>query len=362
MNRQALVIGEKSAKLPLIQGGMGVGVSLARLAGAVAKEGGIGIISAAQIGYREPDFENDAKKANLRTIVTELAKARTLAAKSDGTCDGLLGFNIMVATKDYEDYVRTAARAGADVIISGAGLPVDLPLYVKGTTTKIAPIVSSEKAARILLKMWDKHHHRTADFLVIESAHAGGHLGFSNEALSHLYDQDFDAAYDQEILKIISCANNYAQKYNTTIPVIVAGGIRTAEQIRHALSLGASGVQIATPFVATVECDAAPAFKQAYLDAHAEDIRIITSPVGMPARAIQNPFLDRLAIAKEPITKCYRCLEKCSPQTAPYCITKALIRAVQGDTQNGLIFCGDNAQYLTQLTTVPALIKTLFPT
>lgn len=361
MNTQALNIGEKSARLPLIQGGMGVGVSLSGLAGAVAKEGGIGIISTAQIGFRESDFESDAKKANLRAMVTELAKARTLAARADGSCDGLLGFNIMVATKDYGDYVRTAAEAGADVIISGAGLPIDLPRYVEGSTTKIAPIVSSEKAARILLKMWDKHHHRTADFLVIESAHAGGHLGFSHETLSHLYDEDFDPNYDQEIQKIISCTDSYAKKYNTTIPLIIAGGIRTADQIRHALSLGASGVQIATPFVVTEECDAAPAFKQAYLDAHAEDIHIVTSPVGMPARAIQNPFLDKIAAAKEPITKCYRCLEKCSPKTAPYCITQALIRAVKGDTQNGLIFCGDNAAYLTQLTTVPALIKTLFP-
>lgn len=340
---------------------MGVGVSLSGLAGAVAKEGGIGIISTAQIGYREPDFEKDAKTANLRAMVTELTKARILAAKADGSCDGLLGFNIMVATKDYGEYVRTAVEAGADVIISGAGLPVDLPKYVEGSDTKIAPIVSSEKAARILLKMWDKRYQRTADFLVIEGAHAGGHLGFSNETLSHLYDDDFDTSYDQEIQKIISCTDSYAKKYNVSIPVIVAGGILTASQIQHALSLGASGVQVATPFVATKECDAAPAFKQAYLDASAQDIRIIKSPVGMPARAIQNPFLEKISKAKEEITKCYRCLEKCSPKTAPYCITQALIRAVQGDTQNGLIFCGDNAQYLTEITTVPALIKKLFP-
>ena len=179
---KALQIGDKLAKLPLIQGGMGVGVSLSRLAGAVARAGGIGIISTAQIGFREADFQKDTKAANLRAMVAELKKARNIAADADGKCQGLIGYNIMVATKDYADYVKTAAHAGADVIISGAGLPVDLPEYVTGTDTKIAPIVSSEKAARIILKMWDRRYKRTADFVAIEGAHAGGHLGFSREA------------------------------------------------------------------------------------------------------------------------------------------------------------------------------------
>ena len=191
MNTIRLDIGNKTAKLPLIQGGMGVGISLAGLAGAVAREGGIGIISSAQIGFREPDFGTDSKKANLRAMALELQKARAIAAGPDGRCEGLLGFNIMVATRDYGDYVRTAASAGADVIISGAGLPVDLPKYVEGTDTLIAPIVSSEKAARIILKMWDRHYRRTADFLVIEGAHAGGHLGFSREDLERMQEEGF---------------------------------------------------------------------------------------------------------------------------------------------------------------------------
>lgn len=361
MNRQGLHIGNKHTKLPLIQGGMGVGVSLSGLAGAVAREGGIGIISTAQIGFREPDFQEDSKTANLRAMVTELQKARELAEKSSGTSEGLLGYNIMVATRDYADYARTAAQAGADVIISGAGLPVDLPAYVEGTDTKIAPIVSSEKAARIILKMWDRHYHRTADFLVIEGAHAGGHLGFSNETLDHLYEAHFDSDYDREIQKIITCTRSYGEKYKVHIPVIVAGGIRTAGQVQHMLALGADGIQTATPFVTTEECDAALPFKQAYLNARPEDIEIIKSPVGMPARAIRNPFLERMKQGKEHITKCYRCLEKCSPKTAPYCITQALIRAVEGNVENGLIFCGDNAAYLTDITTVPEVIRTLFP-
>ncbi|MBS6397310.1 MAG: nitronate monooxygenase [Clostridiales bacterium] len=361
MNIKELHIGEKTARLPLIQGGMGVGVSLSGLAGAVAREGGVGIISTAQIGFREPDFQADSKKANLRAMIAELRRAREIAARRDGSCDGLLGYNIMVATRDYEDYVRTAARAGADVIISGAGLPVSMPEYVEGTDTKIAPIVSSEKAARIILKMWDKHYHRTADFLVVESAHAGGHLGFSREELSHMNEEGYDASYDLEIQRIIACAQTYGDKYGIRIPVIVAGGILNASQAAHMLSLGADGIQTATPFVTTGECDAAPAFKQAYLNARAEDIEIVVSPVGMPARAIHNPFLERIRQEKKHITKCYRCLEKCNPKETPYCITQALIRAVEGDVENGLIFCGDNAQYLDRITTVKEVIQKLFP-
>ncbi len=359
MNRQGLQIGNKTAAFPLIQGGMGVGVSLSGLAGAVAKEGGTGIISTAQIGFREPDFEEDSKAANLRAMVTELKKAREIAA-ADGSCKGLLGYNIMNATWDYGDYVRTAAKAGADVIISGAGLPADMPEYVEGTDTKIAPIVSSEKAARIILKMWDRHYRRTADFLVIEGAHAGGHLGFSGDDLDRMYEEGFDQEYDEEILRIMDCVRGYGEKYGVHIPVIIAGGIMNGRQAEHAMSLGADGVQVATPFVVTEECDAHQAYKEAYIKANPEDIKIITSPVGMPARAVFNPFLERIQREKEPVKKCYRCLEKCNPKTAPYCITRALIRAVEGDVENGLIFCGDNVGYLKEITTVHEVIRRLF--
>ncbi len=356
MDRKGLQLGEKYAKLPLIQGGMGVGVSLSRLAGAVAAEGGIGIISTAQIGYREPDFYTDPKSANLRVMKEELEKARALAGPD---APGLVGFNIMVATKEYPDYVRTGAAAGADVIISGAGLPVSMPEYVEGYDTKIAPIVSSEKAARIILRLWDRSYHRTADFLVIENAHAGGHLGFSAEQLSHLYEEGYEEKYDSEIRRIIACAAEFAEKYHTRIPVVLAGGIMNREQADHAFALGANGIQVATPFVATTECDAADAFKEAYIKASADDIQIIKSPVGMPGRAIRNPFLERISKEKEPITKCFRCLEKCDPSKAPYCITRALIRAVEGDVENGLVFCGDNVQYLNQITTVRDVIQSI---
>lgn len=361
MNRKPLKIGNKTAALPLIQGGMGIGVSLSRLAGSVAKAGGVGILSAAQIGFQEPDFEQNPKTANLRAIRTELEKARNLSKLPDGTCPGLLGFNIMTATRDYADYVHAAAQAGADVIISGAGLPMDLPAYVDGTDTAIAPVVSSEKAARLILKRWEKRYGRTADFLVIENAHAGGHLGFSKEQLSKLSEPDYEAHYDQEIQRILSCVREYEQHFQTTIPVITAGGIAVASQAEHFFSLGADGIQAATIFIATEECDADPAYKEAFLRAHAEDIELVNSPVGMPARAIHNAFLEQIQNAKEPVTKCYRCLNHCNPKETPYCITKALIRAVRGDVEHGLLFCGDQAPLLDRIKTVPEVIAELLP-
>lgn len=150
---EPLHIGDLTAQVPLIQGGMGVGVSLGGLAGAVAKEGGVGIISSAQIGYLDPDFEKDPKECNLRAIGVEYRKAREIA----GEGNGIVGFNIMVALRYYEEYVREAARVGAELIISGAGLPTNLPKYVEGTDTKIAPIVSSEKSAQVILRYWEKN-------------------------------------------------------------------------------------------------------------------------------------------------------------------------------------------------------------
>lgn len=344
-----LVIGNLIARFPIIQGGMGVGISRGNLAGAVAKEGGIGVISTAQIGYDEPEFESSPLKANLNAIKKHISRGKEI---SHG---GIIGANIMVATRNYSEYVKAAVSAGVDMIISGAGLPVSLPELVSGTKTKIAPIVSSLKAAAVILKLWDKKYKRTADCIVIEGPLAGGHLGFSPEELS-----DINALnYDEEIKSIISFKKQYEIKYNQSIPVVVAGGIFDHSDISHAISLGADGVQIASRFVVTEECDASLAYKQAYIDAKKEDIKITISPVGMPGRAIMNKFLSHIKDAKEPITRCYQCLERCNPADTPYCITKALINAVKGDIENGLIFCGDNIDRLHEMTTVHDLMLEL---
>lgn len=350
MLSKTLKIGDLPAVLPIIQGGMGVGVSRGNLAGAVAKAGGVGIISTAQIGYDEPDFKKDQIKTNLRVIKKHIDKAKEIAQGN-----GLVGVNIMVATKQYENYVRTAAEAGADVIICGAGLPIDLPSYVEGTNAKIAPVVSSVKATKLLLKMWDKKSNRTADFIVVETARAGGHLGFSKEEVENFTD----AAYESEIIGIIEAKKDYEKKYGVTIPVIVGGGIFDHKDILHVMELGADGAQIATRFVVTEECDASEEYKQAYLKAKKEDIKIILSPVGMPGRAIWNPFLEKIKKEKVMIKKCYHCLEKCNPANIPYCITRALVNAVNGSINEGLIFCGDNVERLKKMTTVPNLMKEL---
>ncbi len=343
-----LIIGNKTARIPIIQGGMGVGVSRSRLAGAVAAAGGVGIISSAQIGFDEPDFQSHHQEANLRSLQKHIHRAKEQA---DG---GLVGVNVMVALKDYEAHVRASIEAGADVVICGAGLPASLPELVAGSDTKFAPIVSSQKAALVLLKRWDKKYQTTADFIVIEGPKAGGHLGFSQEDLQK--DQENTLDYDLEIQKIIETVKEYAAKYQKKIPVILAGGIFDADDIQHAMGLGADGVQIASRFVATEECDASDRYKQAYLDATTEDIRIIQSPVGLPGRAIHNAFLDR---TETQIPRCLGCLAKCDPSRIPYCITDALIRAVTGDIENGLLFCGENVSQIHEITTVPALMAEL---
>lgn len=344
-----LKIGNKTAKYPIIQGGMGVGISLGKLAGTVAKEGGVGIISTAQIGFREPDFDEAPLTANLRAIHKELEKARNLAE------GGIVGFNIMVATRNYEAYVREAAAAGADLIISGAGLPTDLPAYVEGTDTAIAPIVSTDKSAKVILKYWDRKYKRMPDLLVIEGPEAGGHLGFTREQLEEFTDE----AYSEEVKAILQTVKKYEQSYGIKIPVALAGAVNTGEKVRSALAMGADAVQIATPFVTTEECDADIRYKEAYINAKKEDICIVKSPVGMPGRAIANRFLARVENGEKISHKCHQCLAHCNPADIPYCITDALIHAARGEVDEALLFCGADAWKEEKITTVSEVIQNL---
>ena len=328
-----LVIGDLKAEVPVIQGGMGVGISLSGLAGAVAAQGGIGIISTAQIGYREPEFDAQPIETNLRAIGTEIRKARELAN------GGIIGVNIMVATRDYERYVKAAVESGVDLIISGAGLPMKLPELTAGSNTKIAPIVSSVKSADVIFKYWIKKYDRLPDLVVIEGPRAGGHLGFKLEELEEIDD----AAYDEEIKRIIARVNEYAAQRGTEIPVVVAGGVYERKDMEHYLEMGAAGVQVATRFVTTYECDAADAYKQAYINAKKEDIVIVKSPVGMPGRAILNPFMKKAKEGQIPHGRCHLCVSTCKPTETPYCITEALVNAAVGNVDEALLFCGSNA-------------------
>lgn len=367
-----LKIGNLVAKRPVIQGGMGVGVSLSSLAGAVAKAGGIGIISTAQIGFKDQDFGKNPMAANLRAIHSELKKAREKAPQ------GILGFNIMVATKEYASYVKEAVKAGADVIISGAGLPIDMPKFVaeaenenggsekKERRTMIAPIVSSVKSALVICRMWDRKYHTTPDFVVVEGPCAGGHLGFSREQLTelgadtdHVAETFDEPAYDKEVRGIIEVVKGFAEKYKKHIPVITAGGIFDHKDVLHQFALGAEGVQAATRFVTTEECDADIAYKEAYINAKEEDIVIVKSPVGMPGRAIKNKFLERVSQGPLKVERCFQCLEHCNPATTPYCITKALINAAEGRIDEALLFCGSNAYRCEKIETVPEVMAAL---
>ena len=388
-----LKIGNLVVKKPIIQGGMGVGISLSSLAGAVAKAGGVGIISTAQIGFREPDFDEDAPRANRRAIGKEMKKARAIAP------DGVIGFNIMVAAKQYEEHVKAAVKAGADIIISGAGLPVDLPKYAleaemedaeyteqslgagnagvqkapgesmnlyQNLRTKLAPIVSSVKSAMVICKMWDRKYNMAPDLVVIEGPLAGGHLGFSREQLTELgadttdVEQSFKKdEYDQEIKGIIKLVKEIGEKYQKEIPVVVAGGVYTHEDVMHQVELGADGVQVATRFVTTEECDAPMAYKQAYINAKKEDIVITKSPVGMPGRAIVNSFLESVKEQRRGTKRCHVCLHKCNPAQTPYCITDALIAAAEGKIDQALLFCGSNAFRASKIETVPEVMDAL---
>lgn len=353
MDRKPLKIGNIEAKLPVIQGGMGVGISLGGLAGAVAKEGGIGIISAAQIGFRDPQFDRDPKAANLRAVKKEYEKARAIAP------DGIIGFNLMVAMRGYEDYVKAVIDAGADLIISGAGLPTELPKFAEGSDIKLAPIVSTAKSASVILKYWDRKYRRVPDLLVIEGPKAGGHLGFHLDELK-TYQEQSGNPYDEEVKQILCLVKKYEEHYERKIPTALAGGIFDREQADHAFPLGVDAIQVATRFVTTQECDADIRYKEAYLDADEQDIMIVKSPVGMPGRAIRNSLIERvMAGEKIPHSPCHGCLQKCNPAEIPYCITDALVHAAKGELQEALLFCGADAYRAKRMETVKEVLDSL---
>ncbi len=307
---------------------MGIGVSLSGLAGAVAKEGGAGTISAAQIGFLQPEFEQNPVLANLKAMEEELQKkARKIAP------DGILGFNIMVAMNHYETYVRKAVETGADFIVSGAGLPLELPAMVSDTDIAIAPIVSGARATALILKYWEKKYHRYPDFIVIEGPEAGGHLGFSRKQLEEKMD------YDMEISEILKLVRVYEKKAERKIPVAVGGGICDKARAEHEFMLGADLIQVASRFITTKECDADSAYKDAYLKAQKEDIVLVSSPVGMPGRAIRNPFLEHVEKGEvQRPQKCFGCLKHCNPAEIPYCIYRSVDPCRKGRYRKWLAF------------------------
>jgi oxidoreductase, 2-nitropropane dioxygenase family len=346
-----LSVNHRELEIPLLQGGMGVGVSLERLAGSVAACGAMGCISTADCGYREPDFYKNPEEANLRALRQEISDARDISGGR-----GLLAINAMVATQQFAEAIQTAVASGIDAVISGAGLPLQLPELVPEGSALIAPIVSGGRAAKLILQSWMKKYNRFPDFIVVEGAKAGGHLGFKEDEL--LADEAPSLA---AILKdVLENIRPFVDAAKRNIPVFCAGGVWNREDIQALTEQGAAGVQMATRFIATEECDASQAYKDVLLGANREDVSIIHSPVGMPGRAVQTPLLKKLSLAgRIPPVHCSRCIKKCNPAQVPFCITNALIEAVKGNLETGLFFTGENVGRMKKMTTVPALIKEL---
>lgn len=349
MQLPKLVIGDLAIPVPIIQGGMGVGISLSGLASAVANQGGVGVIAAAMPGIHEPDISTNSDAANIRVLIKEIKKARQLTR-------GVLGVNVMVALTNYADMVRTAIAQGIDIIFSGAGLPLDLPGFLKpGSKTKLAPIVSSARAAKIICQKWLARFGYLPDAVVVEGPKAGGHIGFKPDQID---DPEFSlerlVTEAIETLKPIEAANH------RTIPVIAAGGIYTGKDIHDFIERGAAGVQMGTRFVATHECDADDAFKQAYIDSRKEDMVIIKSPVGLPGRAVRNAFLDAVDQGRKTPFKCpFHCLKTCEAEKSPYCIAIALGNARKGKLKHGFAFAGQNAYRIDKIISVKELMTLL---
>jgi nitronate monooxygenase len=343
-----LKIGNLIAEVPIVQGGMGVRVSLASLAAAVANEGGIGTISSIGLGDLQlsgKEFEAQSRQA----LIREIHKAKRLTS-------GLLAVNVMGALHNAADLVKAAIEGGIHIIVFGAGLPLKLPETAENSDVKLIPIISSSRVATLILRAWKKRYDRTVDAFIIEGPLAGGHLGYSPEQLEH----PEDCSLEKSLPEVLEAIKPYEDDFGRKIPVIVAGGVYDGNDIDHMISLGASGVQMGTRFVCTTECDASDEFKQAYLDATEKDISIVKSPVGMPGRALNNRFLKNLNEEGGGKIKCaYRCLTSCKVRDAEYCIAEALLNSVSGDVDHGLIFCGKNVHRVDKIISVKALFQEL---
>ncbi len=342
-----LYIGSLQIKLPIIQGGMGVGISLSGLASAVANEGGIGVISCAGLGLLYRRKPADFLKDCIWGLKEELRKAREKS-------NGLIGINIMSAITNFSDMVRTAIHEKVDFLFVGAGLPLDLPSYLTpGSNTKLVPIVSSSRAAKIICEKWQNNYNYLPDAIVVEGPKAGGHLGFKKEQI-----EDDNFKLENIVTEVVQITEHY--KNNKLIPIIAAGGIYSGHDIHRFINLGASGVQMGTIFVTSEECDAPYAFKKTYIDSKQEDILIIQSPVGMPGRAIRNEYINKIESGTEKPVSCpYHCIKTCNYQKSPYCIMRALYNASRGNMKRGYAFAGSNAYLAKKISTVREIIATL---
>ncbi len=344
-----LKIGDLIARVPIIQGGMGVGISLSGLASAVANQGGVGVISCAGLGLIYREKARSYMDSCIFGLKEEIRKSKEKSS-------GIVGINIMMALTNFGDMVKTAIAEKADVIFAGAGLPLDLPKYrTEGCTTKLVPIVSSARAAKIICEKWKTLYNYLPDLIVVEGPKAGGHLGFK---MNQIADPEF--AIEKLIPQVVSEVAIFEEKYNQEIPVVAAGGIYSGEDMYRMMELGAKGVQIASRFVTTEECDADIKFKNSYIKAEVDNVEIIQSPVGMPGRALNGTFLEKVKLGlTRPKTCPYDCLHTCDYKVVPYCIVVSLYNAYKGRMDKGYAFAGSNAYLSTRISTVKEVMDDL---
>lgn len=344
-----LQIGNLTSRLPIIQGGMGIGVSLSGLAAAVANEGGVGVISATGLSLLYTKLSGDFVEAGNLGLIEEIRKAREKS-------DGIIGVNVMVALTNYAELVKTCVEEKVDIVFCGAGLPLDLPSFLtKDSTTKLVPIVSSARATKLICQKWKSTYDYLPDAIVLEGPKAGGHLGYKE---SQLDNPCF--ALEELLPQVVAEVALFETLYNKSIPVIAAGGIYTGEDIYRMMQLGASGVQMGTRFVTTNECDAAEGFKKSYIHAREQDIEIIKSPVGMPGRAVHSHFLQKVKEgSKHPKSCPFHCIRTCDVEESPYCIALALYNAYKGNFENGFAFAGSNAFKADRIMSVKETMEEL---
>jgi len=348
-----LTINDLIVKKPIIQGGMGVGISMSGLASAVANAGGIGVISSVGVGLLEDNPKKSFKERNQLVLKREIRKARSLT-------NGVLGLNIMIAISDYNELLELAFNEEISIIFLGAGLPLKFPETItadrlKNGVTKVGLIVSSGRAAQLIFQSWQKKFNHVPDLVVVEGPMAGGHLGFKKE-------QIFDPGYslEQLIPEVLPIVKHFESQFDKNIPVIAAGGIYTGSDIFKYMKMGVQGVQMGTRFVATHECDASLKFKQTYINCKEDDLTIIQSPVGLPGRAIRNKFLNEVSTGERKPFKCpWKCLKTCDFKEAPYCIAKALTNAQKGNVEEGYTFAGANAHRVKEIISVKELFMSL---
>ncbi len=341
-------IGDLVLNVPIIQGGMGIGVSFSHLAAAVANEGGVGTISGVAPGFREFDFKTNPLEAHRRALANEIRKARELTK-------GVLAVNIMVALTNFADMVQVAIKEQVDMIICGAGLPLNLPEFLTtGSKTKLVPIVSTDRALDLLIRKWFKSYQYIPDAVVLESPYSGGHQGVK---LDEIGKNDFNL--EQQLPKVLIVTNNYEKMYGKRIPVFVAGGVQTGADIKKFVDMGAAGAQIGTRFITTDECDASQEFKNQYLKACSEDdITVIQSPVGLPLRVLKTKFIDLvLKGMKKPKSCHYQCLHTCKFNEVSFCIAQALINAQQGNVEEGICCSGSNGFLNKEIISVKELFN-----